>query len=89
MYVFEFKYSPSPTLADSAINMQLARFAALQEANNQRSIRFLLVTNGHVSNAKVPRNVCIIDNIRDSNDWRSRLQSWLVSERSRPAWTEW
>ncbi|MCO4879935.1 hypothetical protein VOI32_18510 [Paraburkholderia caribensis] len=93
MYVFEFKYSSSPTLADSAINTQLARFSALQEANEQRSIRFLLVTNGHASNANLPTTVRIIDDVRNDRDWRNKLTQWLTNElprpSSRPAWLDW
>jgi len=83
MYIFEFKYSSSPTLADSAVNLQLARFDALKKANTQRSIRFLLVTNGQAFNVTLPRDVTIIDNVRNSKEWRRRLESWLQSERSR------
>lgn len=93
MYVFEFKYSSSPTLADSAINTQLARFTALQEANRQRSIRFLLVTNGHASNANLPVMMRILDGVRNDQDWRDKLTQWLTNEllppSSRPAWLDW
>ncbi|MDS0797371.1 hypothetical protein NUV26_34975 [Burkholderia pseudomultivorans] len=93
MYVFEFKYSSSPTLADSAINTQLARFTALQEANKQRSIRFLLVTNGRASNVNLPPSVRILDGVQNDQDWRNKLTQWLTDElpgtAPRPAWLEW
>jgi len=86
-YVFEFKYSSSPTLADSILFTQLARFSALEKANSRNALRFVLVTNGKVSNFTLPITVTVLDEIRDSTDWRKKITDWLGKEV--PAWTQW
>jgi len=82
MYIFEFKYSPSPTLADSVIFTQFARFSALGNANRTRQLSFLLVTNGRVPATveRPPHSVFIIDEVRTEKVWREKLKSWLNKE---------
>lgn len=81
MYIFEFKYSSSPTLADSIIFTQFARFSALGQANRRRKLSFLLVTNGSVpENLQTPDSVVILDQVQTKQVWRKKLTHWLEDE---------
>lgn len=78
MYIFEFKYSSTPTLADSTIYTQIARLSALKEANPAENLRFYLVTNGRVPlNIDKSKKFFIIDNIDSETVWADELNKLL------------
>lgn len=78
MYIFEFKYSSSPTLADSTIYTQLARLSALKDANPMENLQFYLVTNGLVpKNIDKSKKLFIIDEIDSEKAWIYELNKLL------------
>ncbi|MBN3858700.1 hypothetical protein G3N59_35450 [Paraburkholderia sp. Ac-20340] len=81
IYIFEFKYTSSPTLADSTVLTQIARFESLRNANTERSLGFLLVTNGIVRrNFNIPKSVFILDEIKAVNAWQEKIADWARKE---------
>lgn len=81
IFIFEFKYSNSPTLTDSRIFTMLARFSALQEANPETKFKTILVTNGQVHDSeKDLEGMQVISNITDLETWNYKLKAWLQRE---------
>ncbi|WP_139253448.1 hypothetical protein [Burkholderia ubonensis] len=86
VYIFEFKYTSSPTLADSTVLTQFARFESLRSANAELSLGFLLVTNGIVRrNFEIPRSAFILDDIKEVDVWKKKITEWACREI--PQWT--
>jgi len=81
IFIFEFKYSSSPTLTDSLAFTILARFDALRNANPQSRFEMVLVTNGHVRDAARDFDgLKILSDITDIETWKKKLKAWLRKE---------
>ncbi|MFM0337978.1 hypothetical protein [Paraburkholderia fungorum] len=86
IYIFEFKYTSSPTLPDSTVLTQFARFESLRDANAERGIGFLLVTNGIVRrNFERPDSFFVLDDVKTVEAWRTKVLAWARKEV--PQWT--
>ncbi|MGN8137662.1 hypothetical protein ACTJLC_23465 [Paraburkholderia sp. 22099] len=86
VYIFEFKYTSSPTLADSTVLTQFARFESLRDANVGRGLGFLLVTNGIVRrNFEMPESFFVLDDVKTVEAWRKKVIEWARKEV--PQWT--